>query len=74
MAGVIDGGIPGMVRVINQSPGPIDITLTDGDNLYLRPFQMGASGHISKWVSSLVIPKSTKEMALRGTVRIEGGK
>ncbi len=74
MAETSNGGLPGMVRIINQSPGPIDITLTDGDNLYLQPFRVGATGHISKWVSSLVIPKHVKAMESSGIVRSEGGK
>ncbi|MEW6352383.1 MAG: hypothetical protein AB1646_25300 [Thermodesulfobacteriota bacterium] len=62
------GPIPGTVRLVNLTPGAIDITLLDGTNLRLGP-KRGTNR--SPWIPKKHLHPVVKAMAARREIRIE---
>jgi len=55
-------GGTGKVRLINISQSPIDIMLTNGDELRLEIPRRGSSAHISQPINKSVIPPGVEAM------------
>jgi len=67
---ITEGPIPGTVRLMNMNSQAKDITLYDGTNVKLHPFNRTGSAHISRPIPKKLLPEVVRKMAQRRELAI----